>query len=150
MYRAGESPAPILVVACKGRVYGVDRETGEKRWEVVVTSEVDRYYGGLAVDLLVTHERVYAASWQSNEIVCIAYPGGEEIGRARLELEGSGRPTMLIDGDQLFVAREGQVASLTLNGAPRWVQPLAGFDREIPTAIGFPGNVRQGDDRRPK
>lgn len=150
MYREGESAAPILVVACKGRVHGIDRETGEKRWEVVVTTEVDRYYGGLAVELLVTSDRVYAASWKSDDIVCIAYPGGEEIGRAKIGLEGSGRPTMLIDGDQLFVARDGQVASLTLAGARRWVQTLAGIDREVPTALGFPGNVRQGDDRRLK
>lgn len=82
----------MLVVACKGRVHGIDRASGAKLWEVTVTEEVDRYSGGLAVELLVSAERVYAASWKSDEIVCIAYPGGEEIGRARIGLEGSARP----------------------------------------------------------
>jgi len=149
MYRRDdEIERSVLVMASKGRVQGLDRASGEVRWEVVVTDQVDRYTNAFAVELLVTATRVYAASWMSNDLVCVAYPSGQELGRVTLPLSTRGRPVMVVDGDQLFVARNGQVAALTLDGQPQWTQTFGHEGQKmVPTALGFPGNVRQADDR---
>lgn len=147
MTRDPANDAPILVMAAHGRLVGLDRRTGQTAWTVVLTEEVDRYYGGFAVELLMTASRVYAAGWKSDEIVCVEYPTGREIGRAKLTLAGEGRVAMIVDGGQLFAARDGQVACFTLDGQPVWSSERV-FDKSLlPTALGFPGNVRQADDR---
>jgi hypothetical protein len=84
----------------------------------------------------------------SNDVVCIAYPSGQVIGRAQVPLESDSRPSLIVDDDQLFVARNGQVAALTLDGRPLWMQSLGHAAKGlIPTALGVPGQVRQADDR---
>lgn len=148
MYRESEGERAIIVMAARGRVFGVDRRTGDVQWEVVLSEELDNYSAKYAVELLITDDRVYAATWMSSMLVCIAYPSGEELGRVGVPLGGSGRPMLLADGDQIFMARDGSLAAMNRDGGLEWVQR---FDEKkvgaTPAALGVPGAVRQADDR---
>ncbi len=142
-----DEQSPVLVAAFKGHVVGVDRRSGEIRWKVRAVSADTPDMAADTMEIAVHGDRVFAAGRRSNALVCIAYPGGEEIGRAELSIPGVGRPTMLIDGGQLFVGREGHVECFTLDGQPLWTQLFDGLNGNA-VALGFPGNIRQADERK--
>jgi len=52
---------------------------------------------------------------------------------------------MMIDGGQIFIARNGEVACYTLAGDAVWVQSFQGMGFGS-VALGVPGAVRQADD----
>jgi len=140
--------APGVVTAGRGWVYGLDRATGEVRGSVRVWDDACDGHAGIGVEIAVLSDRVLAASWYCDDVVCIAYPSGRETGRVRFDLPGNRRPTLLVDGDLFFVAREGHVQCFTLDGQPLWRQPFEGLGPGGCVALGVPGHVRVSDDRR--
>lgn len=134
----------ILVVAEGGRITGYDRASGAPVWEHVVKFRVlglDAVVGG-ACELAIHAGRVLAVV--HDRLVCLDYASGALIGEVKLASVAN-RPTMLIDGDQLFVASGATVECFTLDGVRVWSTPRRLTSHG--SALGFPGNVRAGDER---
>jgi outer membrane protein assembly factor BamB len=135
MYR--ESAAvdrSILVVAFKGTVFGIDRSSGKIRWEL----EIDE---GGDIELHIEGKVVIAAT--ASRIVFLEYESGDEIRSGDLPGEG-GRPTMIVDEENVYVARAGRVVCYGLGGKAKWQQTF-GTRAMGPVALGFPGLTRQAD-----
>ena len=136
---------PILVVAGNGEVCGYDRRTGRQVWKHEVTTKIlgmtARVHG--AFDLQIQGGRVYVAEREA--IVCLDYLSGALIGRVKLA-SASTRVTFVIDGDHLYVVSGTTLECFTVSGERVW----STTHRDIAAsgfALGFPGNVRQGDER---
>lgn len=140
-YRDGAGPLPrdrsILVVGLNGKVYGIDRATGELRWRN------DLKGGGFGEVFLAVDYGVIVASAGGAMMYCLDYLTGQE--RWRAATQASGRATILIEPDHIVCAKGGYVDAYTVEGRRLWSQPLsgAGVGR---VALGYPGNVVQADD----
>jgi hypothetical protein len=139
MYRTDASPdRTLLISAFLGKVFGVDRATGEIRWKAVLES-----HG--CVELAVGDGIVVALT--SQKLAFFDYATGRALRVVERKDDAmSGRATMLFDSGQLLVAGYGAVACYTLQGDLVWKQPFVG-ESYGELAMGFPGNVRQADDR---
>ena len=141
MYRASSSEdRSILVSAFNGKVFGLDRATGQPRWSINLHA-----HGG-EVELAVQDGMVVACT--PSLLTFIRYDNGQVVKQVPLVGAYPRRPIMMIDGRQIFVARNGEVACYTLGGDPLWVQPFDGMGMGS-VALGFPGAVRQADDSGP-
>jgi hypothetical protein len=136
MYRSHAAPdRSLLVTAFGGRVFGLERGNGQIRWETKVDASS-------AVEIFLGDGIVIAASLSL--LAFIDYATGAI--RTSVPLAGSqtGRPTMLVDGEHVYVGSGGEVSCYTLHGNKVWWQPFTGkgiWD----VALGLPGNVRQAD-----
>lgn len=144
MYREDASPdRSLLVAAFRGKVFAVDRTTGEQRWKVELSS-----WSASAVELAIGGDMVLAVS--VTQIAFIEYRTGKVVKNVERKERGiGGRPVVVIDGGQLFVGGDGSVACYTLNGEFVWEQYFSG-EGTGELALGVPGNVRQADDRGSK
>jgi outer membrane protein assembly factor BamB len=135
-YRDDSIPSerPVLVVAFRGRIFGLSRASGQILWEVM--------HGAGPPELLITSDRVYAVGGPS--LLVLEYPSGREIRRVLLEATFGGRSRLLLDGGHLFVGVGGEAFCLTRDGDLLWKQPFEGKG-VADVALGFPGNVRQVD-----
>lgn len=137
MYRASSAEdRSILVSAFSGKVFGLDRVTGQQRWSVNLQDAGE-------VELAVRDGMVVACTWRV--LSFIRYDNGHLVKRVALIGEHPRRPIMMIDGGQIFIARNGEVACYTLAGDPVWAQPFTGMGVGS-VSLGFPGAVRQADD----
>jgi outer membrane protein assembly factor BamB len=138
MYRTDADPdRPVLVVAFNGRVFGLDARTGQRQWSHDITP------GHGEVELVVQSGKLFAAVGRT--LLCIAYPTGELLGKTTLPGTYQSRPTMMVNGDLLYVASGGELTCLDASGKPLWHEPFVG--KGIGSiALGFPGDVRQADD----
>lgn len=137
MYRADAAPdRTILVCAFGGRVFGLERSTGAVRWEVKVE--------GHTVEILIDAGIVVAAT--VSHLAFIDYATGTV--HKKIPLQGTlvGRPTMLVDSGNIYVARAGEVSCYTVRGESVWLQPFRGKGSTT-VALGLPGNIRQADIR---
>jgi outer membrane protein assembly factor BamB len=128
----------LLLVALGGKLVALDHATGAIRWE-------DGLKGGGygEVALASAHGRVVASAL-SAKVFCYRYSTGEELWTATTS--SMGRASIVIEGDKIFVSKGGEVDCFSLEGAKLWTQALEG--KGVGTAaIGFPGNIVQGDDR---
>lgn len=129
----------LLVVAFDGYVFGVSAHRGEIRWQHVLRGREE-------VEILLHRERVYASD--ERELVCLETATGRMLYQQPLRgrYVGSGRSTMVIEGDRLFVGSLGNVACFWLECEPLWTQAFSGVGKGS-VALGFRGNFRQADDR---
>jgi outer membrane protein assembly factor BamB len=137
MYRASSAEdRSVLVTAFSGKLFGIDRATGQPRW-------FHQLEAVGAVELLVDGGMVIAASL--TKLTFLRYDNGQVVKQIALLGEYASRPIMMVDGGQIFVARNGELAAYTLAGDPIWVQPFTGqgFGR---IALALPGAARQADD----
>ena len=128
------SPSPVLVVAFGSRVLGLDPARGAVVWKHELTGTASEIF------LVVTPTLVVAVGYVG--IACFRYPTGEKLWSA--DSATSGRPTVLLDGDRLFVGRMGEVECWSLSGTRLWHEPFKGFGMG-PVAIGVPDRVAQAD-----
>lgn len=137
MYRTtDDEDRSIVVVAINGQVAGIDRRTGAEVWRNKMSG------GGFgAVDLEVAQGRVFVSA-SGAALFCLDYKTGRDLWSARTS--ATGRSTILLDGEQVFVAKQGHVDCFDLHGNRLWSQPLGGMGLGC-TAVGLPGNVRQAD-----
>ncbi|WP_437338605.1 outer membrane protein assembly factor BamB family protein [Sorangium sp. So ce394] len=129
--------APVLVAAFLGQIFGVDPVTGRVVWEHKQDGA-----GYTSTALLITPAAIYAAS--ISNVACLRYPTGEllwEVKTATL-----GRATLLLEGDRLFVAKQGEIECFSLTGQSLWHNRFKGKGMG-PVALGVPGNVAQSDDK---
>lgn len=127
----------VVVIGISGKLIGVDAATGETRWE---NNMKGGGYG--AVGLAITDDKIFASA-ASAMIFCLSYPDGEQLWTA--DTSASGRSSIVVEGDRVFVSKGGEIDCYTLDGKRVWSQALkgAGVGR---TAIGVPHNVVQSDD----
>lgn len=139
MYRMdNDSDRPVLVVAFNGRVFGLDARTGQRVW----SHDIKPGHG--EVELVVQPNRVFAAAGRT--LVCLAYPTGELLGKTTLPGTYESRPTMMANGDLLYVATGGELTCVDAAGRALWHEPFVGKGLGS-IALGFPGDVRQADER---
>jgi outer membrane protein assembly factor BamB len=98
-----------------GRPDSSPGELGEK--------EVDPY--GSPTSVVVTEGAVYVAS--DTELTCVRYPTGEVVWSRKTR--ASGRATLLLAADRLFLARDGEVECFSVEGEPLWHDAFEG--REV-------------------
>ncbi|WP_437603167.1 PQQ-binding-like beta-propeller repeat protein [Sorangium sp. So ce590] len=129
--------APVLVAAFLDQIFGVDPVTGRVLWE---HKQGGAGYSSTA--LLITPAAIYAATFSS--IACLRYPTGELLWQA--ETATQGRATLLLEGDRLFVAKQGEIECFSLTGQSLWHNRFKGKGMAA-VALGVPGNVAQADDK---
>jgi outer membrane protein assembly factor BamB len=128
----------LLLVALGGKLVAIDHSSGTIRWEDGLSGGG---YGEVA--LAAGQGRVFASA-QSAKVFCFRYATGEQMWTAKTS--SMGRASIVIEGDKVFVSKGGEVDCFSLDGTKLWSQGLKG--KGIGTAaIGFPGNIVQGDDR---
>lgn len=111
-------------------------------WEHLLRVEMLGLMGRLvgAVDLTIHRGRVYALA--ADRIVSLDYAKGSVVGEVKLGSRAV-QATMVLDEEQLFVVSGNTVECYTLEGQLLWRA-----ERETSAngaAVGFPGNLRQGD-----
>ncbi|AKF09009.1 PQQ-binding-like beta-propeller repeat protein [Sandaracinus amylolyticus] len=146
MHRENADERSILVVAGNAEICGYERATGRLLWKHELTTKIlgmTAKLGG-AVDLEIRAGRVYVTSRQA--ILCLDYRTGTKIGEVKLA-SSSLRPTLLVDGDHLYVASSTTIECFTMNGERVWGVQRDGMFGSDGFALGFPGNIRQGDER---
>ncbi len=124
------------MVAFGGRVFGLEPSSGAVIWENPMGTHGD-------VEILIHRGRVYATDGLS--LRCFDYRTGASFGGTEIPDQYPGRPSMVIERDQIFIGSEGEVTCFDLNGQRLWSQGFKGKGVGRVT-LGFPGNVRQADD----
>jgi outer membrane protein assembly factor BamB len=141
MYRDDHAAATVLVVAFRGKVLGIDARTGQRLWQQAIGESfvIDE------VELIITPARVFVCD--GKVLACLEYPSGTWIGATPLPGKyAGGRPTMVLQGEALYVATTASVTCFDNAGQVVWHDPFEGLGFGS-MALGFPGNVRQADDR---
>lgn len=133
-YRATR-PVSTVVVAFNGRVFGLDPVTGGTLWEQQVGSPYD------AVALVVTESAIYAAT--PGMLACLLYPTGSLVWS--VDTRWLGRPSLMLDGDRLILAKTGTVECYSLSGERLWENGFKGKGKGA-IAMGVPGFVVQSDE----
>ncbi|MFO0597153.1 MAG: hypothetical protein U0228_17700 [Myxococcaceae bacterium] len=134
----------LLITAFGGKVFGVDRHTGAIAWRFAFSE-----YNGSTVELFFpTPDRVLAVT--SNYLGVLERATGAVIKQLeRKDKAANHRPVAILDGRQLIIGSQGTLACYSLDLELQWDQQFKG-EGTAPTALGFPGNVRQADDRGAK
>ena len=148
MYRH-EQPSqrrPFLITAFQNKLFAVDRMTGAIRWRLELGGG-NAYKGNRTiVELAIDSDVVIALT--ATYIGFISYTSGELLRELHLEpgSKMTSSPTLLIEGGQLFVTGSGSVVCYSMSGDRLWEQAFDG-EGYGDTAVGFPGVVRQANDR---
>jgi outer membrane protein assembly factor BamB len=130
----------LICAAFGGKMFGVDRDTGQIRWNVDFSE-----WNSAIVELVLTPERAFAFS--PHYFVIVNRRTGEVIRKIHRKDEAVGqRPVVLHDRDRFFIGGMGAVACYSSDGEFLWQQPFKGKGYGE-MALGVPGNVRQADDR---
>ncbi|UJR78504.1 PQQ-binding-like beta-propeller repeat protein [Sandaracinus amylolyticus] len=146
MHREAADERSILVIAGNAEIAGYERATGKLVWKHELTTKIlgmTAKLGG-AVELEIRAGRVYVTSREA--ILCLDYRTGAKIGEVKLA-SSSLRPTFVIDGDHLYVASSTTIECFTMTGERVWSAKREGVFGSDGFALGFPGNIRQGDER---
>lgn len=137
MYREVGEASPILVSAFNGRVFGLDPRSGAIVWSVLVEN-------GMTVEIVIVQGTVIAATM--HRLAFIEYLSGRALGVVPLGAGYPARPTMVVEGNRIFIGGSGEVSCYAATGQLLWSQkfPQQGIGA---VALGVPGNVRQADFR---
>src|SRR5262245_52695560 len=127
----------VLVCAFANTIHGVDRMTGQVRWTAQPFGDSEH---GTEVEIAVS-EQVIIAVTKAN-IAFLEYASGHVHAAMGLPDGYEGRPTMVVDGPHVYVARANDVACYTLRGQLVWSTKIP-CDDISSMALGVPGNVRQ-------
>jgi outer membrane protein assembly factor BamB len=140
-YRESSGPAEadrsILVVGIDGFLFGIDRASGEQRWENELPG------GGHGEVFVALRYGVLAVSAGDDLLFRIDYATGKTLWSVRTR--GTGRATILVEPDLIVVGKGGYLNAYDHRGKPLWLQELKGRGLGR-LALGFPGNVAQSDD----
>ena len=141
-YREQDAPAPaVLVVGIHGNLVGIDRATGAILWK---NGLEEGGYG--TVYIALSQGRVFASAG-GKRVFAVDMRTGATLWSA--ETSGYGRATMLVELDEIYVAKSGYLDCFDRYGNRRWTQKLEGLGTG-PVALGVPGNVAQADDKGAK
>lgn len=127
----------IIIAALGGVVLGLDRATGEVRWEHALAGA-----GAGEVALGFRHGVLVASD--AAAVVFRIDPGtGQTLWDAATS--GVGRATILVEPELIVVGKGGSVDAFAHHGRRRWSRPLPGPGPGR-LALGVSGNVAQADD----
>jgi len=132
----------LFITAFGNKVFALDRTTGQIRWRVMLGG---KYELATVVEIAIDDDTVIVCT--PNRLGIIDYASGElrkEILRGDAT-KSAPRPTMVIDGKQIFIAGVGVLSCYTTQGELVWDQPFKGEGYGA-ISMGLPGNVRQADD----
>jgi outer membrane protein assembly factor BamB len=127
----------VLISAFNNKIFGVNRQNGQLLWQV----ELGAGYGP-TVDIAIIDNVVVAVCGAT--LSFIEYRTGRVYKEVKLAGEPSSRPTLLIDGQHVYVASDGELGCYTSAGDLVWFQPFKGHGHGT-MALGLPGNIRQAD-----
>jgi outer membrane protein assembly factor BamB len=134
-----ESGREFLVVALNGKVAALDAESGELRWRN------DLPGGGHGEVFLAIDRRDVFVSAQGAKVFCLSYKSGKT--RWATDTQAAGRASIVVEKSIVYVAKSGYVDAFDRKTGNRlFAQGLSGFGQGS-CALGFAGNVAQGDDR---
>ena len=143
-YRKDTLPAEvdrsILVVAHQGRVQGVDRATGETRWENSLSLSYGQ--GAYSEVFIAMRYNLLLVSGLMPYVYRLDYLSGETLWRKSVGAKGPA--TMLIEHDSIVVAKHGFLACLDYDGTILWKNSEIKGAGVGATSLGYPGNVAQG------
>lgn len=135
MYRAPQ-PAPLVFAAFRGRVFALERRTGRPAW----AQRFERWSSGLTTRLCAVDDRVYVLGWG---LACLDAASGTIIWQADIPGALSGG-TLLVDGDLIFVADQGEVACFATSGHLLWHHPFTGEGSGV-VSLAVAGAAAQAD-----
>src|SRR5882757_875619 len=107
-----EPDRSMLVVGLNGHVYGVDRATGQLRWDNNLPG------GGTSEVAIAVGYGVVIASAHGPRIYCLDYLTGQE--RWHADTQARGRATILIEEDHIVVAKGGYLDAYAPDGTAQW------------------------------
>jgi outer membrane protein assembly factor BamB len=125
----------ILLVGLNGQLVGLDRDSGEIRWENPLGRSGGEVFVAIRYGLVV-------ASPPTSVIYRVDYATGETLWQA--QATGGGQTTILIEPDCIVVGKAGYLDCFDHDGRKLWAQPLEGKGIGS-VALGYPGNVAQAD-----
>lgn len=129
---------PLLIVGFASRVFAIDRATGHVAWRVELDSD-----SADTVELAIDERVVIACT--CSQLAFVEYQTGTIRARVkRRDVARGSRPTLLVDGDHLYIGGSGQIACYALSGELLWDH---GFGNQASgvVALGVPHRVRQAD-----
>lgn len=132
-----EADRSVVVVALSGRVLGLERTTGQIRWENTLPG------GGYGEVYLAFRYGVLVVSATRDAVYRLDYLTGQTLWAA--ETSRSGRASILVEPDLIFVGKGGYVDAFDHHGRRYWTQPLEGRGTGG-LALALPGNIAQADD----
>jgi outer membrane protein assembly factor BamB len=125
-----------VIVGINGSLVAIDPSTGKTRWKVVLSS------AGL-VSFAFVADLVIASS-TDNSLVAVDRNTGTE--RFRVRTSEHGKATLLVAGEQLFVAKAGVLECFGLDGTRRWKEGFPGMGN-FSVSLGCGDQVVQADER---
>ncbi|NOY92216.1 MAG: PQQ-binding-like beta-propeller repeat protein [Deltaproteobacteria bacterium] len=142
MYRENaQEDRSVLVVSLNGRVVGFDASSGERRWQY---DNGDRQPGP---DVLVHAGRVYVLAMTKGLTVLDYLTGEQQAKTDALGTYGGARPTMLVEGERLFVTAGAEVFCFDLVANLLWHDRMKGMGISSVT-LAFPDSIRHADHGR--
>jgi hypothetical protein len=126
----------LLVTSFNNRVFGIVPSTGEIYWEHVLE--------GLVTSPEIAIEQGVVIAVNMDYVTFMDHATGLLIGRVALPTANRMRPTMIVHERHVYIGRAGDLSCVSFDGRLLWTQPFPGRGHGT-MAIGFPGNIRQGD-----
>jgi outer membrane protein assembly factor BamB len=132
-----EADRSVIIVGLNGSVVGVDRLTGQIRWENKLPG------GGNGEVFLAFRYGVLAVSALGGQLFRLDYLTGHILWQTATT--SGGRATILVEPDMIICGKGGYVDAFDHAGNLGWQQQLRGKGMGR-IALGLPGNVAQADD----
>jgi|JI10StandDraft_1071094.scaffolds.fasta_scaffold118479_2 outer membrane protein assembly factor BamB len=132
-----EVDCSVVVVALRGAVVGLERATGQIRWDNELVG------GGGAEVAIGFRYGVLAVSAAGGLLYRLDYLTGATLWHS--PTTSAGRATILVEHDLIIVGKGGYLDAFDHGGRRVWQQKLAGKGMGR-LALAVPGNVAQADD----
>jgi len=138
MYRQDASvDRSILVVAFNGRVYGVDRATGVRRWEGPEL-EASELHLEVTEGIVVVSKR--------GMVVLLDYASGALLTAIQVPGEvAAARATVLVAAPYVYIGADGELFCYSMRGERIWHDPFRGKGHGR-IALALPGDASVSDD----
>lgn len=163
MYRQPQLDAPLIVIATNGTVRALEKATGRKAWELVITGLAQRSVVRLVVEgssvvgfglRTVPKDGVFESNEYFGVLFAIDYATGRLRWSVRIDDRRFLSPTLLVESPHVFLANEAVLYAYVLeDGRPLWQDIDEGtimLEHEAgvsPVALATPGRNAQGDAR---
>ena len=130
------SAYPLLVTAFSNRVFGIVASTGQIAWEHVLE--------GLNTLPEIAIEQGVVIVVNMDSVTFIDHATGQLLGRTNIPETNRSRATVVVQDGYVYIGRNGDLCCVSFAGQLMWHQPFTGRGFGA-IALGFPGNIRQGD-----
>lgn len=136
MYRADGQKAKNLVVVLGGRVAGINPLTGVVIWHHEFKSSRMR--------IEIYRDIIYIFASDAHKVIGLKYPTGEKLFETKIPGNYYSSPTMMIEGQRIYVAVGGELFALTLEGDLLWANEFPGWGTGV-MSIANSTKIQSGD-----